>query len=139
MTMQTLLPFASLLLLLACGDDPVAPDLQGGVLATFTDADEEFHVWVTKESTIEQLFALRDGESRANIPNGPLLRGPGPGDHNDPWSWHYDPARVQMAELTIEICDGRPSFVEDNLDAFVEDVGRYCPWGAELVSVEDFR
>ena len=44
-----------------------------------------------------------------------------------------------MAEFTIEVCDGRPSFVEENVDEFVDNVGRYCPWSAALVQVEDFR
>jgi len=45
-----------------------------------------------------------------------------------------DPADIEMAEFTIELCDGRPSIVESNLDEWIEVVGRFCPWGARLVS-----
>ena len=139
MTTMRFLTAAALLVTAACSSDPAGPELEGGLLATFVSSGDQFHVWVTNEQTIEQILALQAGESQANIPNGPLLRGPGPGDHNEPWSWHYDPQEVEMAEMTIEVCDGRPGFVEENLDTYIEDVGRYCPWGAELVSVEDLR
>jgi hypothetical protein len=36
-----------------------------------------------------------------------------------------------MAEATIDLCDGLPSYVEENVDEFVENVGRYCPWAAK--------
>lgn len=117
------------------GDDP----LTGGILATFAVNDDEFTAWVTKEQTIEDILALEAGESQANIPNGVILRGPGEDDHNAPWSWHLDPEDIEMAEATIEVCDGALDYVEDNVDEFVDQIGRYCPWSAELVSVEDRR
>ena len=137
--MKRILIAAALLATAACGSDPTAPALQGGILATFQSSGEQFRVWVTSETAIEQILALQAGESEASIPNGPLVRGSGADDHNDPWSWHFDPEQIEMAELTIELCDGRPSYVEENLDTYIEEVGRYCPWGAELVSVEDYR
>ena len=44
-----------------------------------------------------------------------------------------------MAELTIEVCSGLPSFVEENLEEWLTGVGQYCPWSARLVGLEDFR
>lgn len=41
-----------------------------------------------------------------------------------------------MAEVTIELCDGTPSLVEADLDYWLNAVGRFCPWSAELVSVD---
>lgn len=125
----------------ACGDDATAPreDLRGGVLATFEVSGERFRVWVTSTATIAQLIALDEGSSQATIPIGPVRRGSGQGSHNDPWSWHLDPAETSMAEFTIELCDGRPSFVEDHVDEWIGTVGSYCPWGAELVGLEDYR
>ncbi len=127
--------------LAACGDGVSGPgdELSGGVLATFDVEGEVFRVWVTNAGTIAQLFDLGDGQSAANIPIGPLLAGPGRGDHNSPWSWHLDPAETTMAELTIELCSGLPSFVEANLDVWLNDVGSYCPWSAELAGLQDFR
>jgi hypothetical protein len=48
------------------------------------------------------------------------------------------PAETMMAENTIEACDGRPSFVEEDLSYWL-DLGRYCPWSAELVELQDYR
>jgi len=123
-----------------CGDDPAGPvdDLQGGALATFQVSGEQFHVWITNDAVIEQIFDLRDGLSTANIPNGVIHEGPGPGDHNSPWLWHIDSEDIEMADATIEVCDGRPSLVDSLLEAYLA-VGRFCPWGAELVSIEDRR
>lgn len=128
--------------LAACGGDPSGPKdgpLAGGVLATFQVSGEEFRVWTDDDTTIGDLLALAAGESQANIPNGRLAPGPGRGDHNEPWSWHMEPGDISMAELTVEVCDGRPSFVEENLDHWLNDVQRFCPWSAQLVEVEDFR
>ncbi len=123
-----------------CGDDGVGPDpeLIGGVLATFQVEGETFQFWSTNPNTIQELLALEAGTSTANIPNGPLLQGPGRGNHNLPWAWHLDPSETEMAEATIEVCSGLPSFVEENLPDWLV-LGRYCPWGAELVDFKDFR
>jgi hypothetical protein len=43
-----------------------------------------------------------------------------------------------MAEVAIEVCDGLPSYVEENVDEFVDRVGRYCPWAAQLVELRDY-
>lgn len=125
--------------LAGCDGSSTEPDeLSGGVLATFQVSGEEFQVWVTNPETIQQIFALRDGTSSASIPNGALHEGPGRADHNAPWAWHLDPEEIEMADATIEVCDGRPSLVEEMLEDYL-DVGRFCPWGAELLDVEDFR
>ena len=117
-----------------------SPDeaLQGGILATFRVSQEEFRIWVTNEQTIQQILDLRDGKSSANIPNGALHEGEGLADHNAPWLWHVDPVDIEMAEFTIEVCDGRPSLVDSLLDDYLR-VGRFCPWGAQLVGVKDLR
>lgn len=129
------------LAVVACGDGPteVPDELDSGMLATFRVQSETFRVWTTRVETMQQLEALEAGESAASIPNGELRRGPGRGEFNAPWSWHMDPNAVTMAESTIEVCDGRPSFVESNLDTWIEDIGRYCPWSAELVRLQDLR
>jgi hypothetical protein len=116
-------------------DDPLA----AGVVATFQVNSEEFRIWVTASSTIDQLLALEAGQSHAMIPSGRVVRGAGQADHNAPWSWHVDPEDVVMAEVTIELCDGVPSYLEQHLDDWIEHVVRYCPWGALLVDLDDHR
>lgn len=112
-------------------------NLDEGVLATFDVNGQLFQLWSTNPDTIDQIMALEAGTSNANIPNGPILRGSGTANHNTPWSWHLDPEMTSMAEVTIEVCDGIPSFVEANLDYFVDQVGQYCPWGANLIHVQE--
>ena len=100
--------------------------------------DERFRVWTTNPQTMHDLHELQQGTSTANIPNGRILRGAGRARHNAPYHWHLDPQDIAMAEATIELCDGLPSYVEENVDDFVENVGRYCPWAAKLVELRDF-
>jgi len=124
-----------------CNGSPTAPDpeLRGGIVATFNVSGESFRVWITNPRTIDEVLALRRGASLAGIPSGRLRTGAGQGGHNRPYSWHLDPEDIAMAEVTIELCDGRPSYIEANRDAFIREVGRYCPWGAVLQQVEDYR
>jgi len=116
-----------------------APALRGGVLATFEVHGEVFRVWVTNSEAIDQLFALRQGQSTGTIPIGRVLHGPGRAAHNAPWRWHLDPDEFGLAEFTIELCDARPSFVQENVNYFVKTVRTYCPWGAVLFDLQDFR
>jgi hypothetical protein len=113
------------------------PDLKGGVLAVFAVQEERFAIFSSNPATCEQIIALRDGRSLASIPNGRVRRGQVP--YNPPWSWHIDPDDVAMAEVTIELCDGRPSYIEAHLDEWLNTVVRFCPWSARLVSVTDYR
>ena len=121
------------------GRPTCAKGLRGGTLATFDVDGERFRVWVTNPETIEQIFALQAGTSQASIPSGRLRQGPGRGGHNAPWHWHLDPQEIGMAEVTIELCDGRPSYVEAHRHEFIDQVGSYCPWAARLVAVLDCR
>src|SRR5581483_8508664 len=118
---------------------PTANPLHGGVLATFRDKDQTFKVWVTNPKTIQDLLDLKAGKSSANIPNGKILRGPGQANYNAPYSWHLDPQDIEMADMTTEVCDAEPSYVEQNVDEFVNVVGRYCPWTAQLIELVDYR
>jgi hypothetical protein len=111
--------------------------LSGGILVTFDIVRETYTIFITNPDTIEQVFAVNRGESTATIPSGKLLRGPV--FYNVPWSWHIDSEDIQMAEFTIELCDGTPSQVEANLDYWVDTVQRFCPWSAQITKIEDFR
>ncbi len=113
------------------------PALSGGILAAFDVQGETYRIFITNEKTIEDVLALRDGKSQATIPNGKLVRGKVA--YNSPWSWHIDSEDIQMAEMTAEVSDGLPSHVENNLDYWVDTVGRFSPWSAKLVKVEDYR
>ena len=101
-----------------------------------TQVEAEFVVSVLGETFV---MRVRDPETirlarehlqgrNQRFPVGPL-RG-GHGGFNAPWSWHFDPAEVRLAEAAIEVCDGTPSYVESHL----ADFPSYCPWAARIVA-----
>lgn len=128
---------SAMALVLAACSSPTSPDLEGGVLATFDVLGERYTIFITEARTIDQVMALASGQGSARIPSGRLVRGREA--YNAAWSWHIDPRDIQMVEVTMELCDGRPSDVERDLDHWVDTVGRFCPWSAALVDVEDRR
>ena len=95
---------------------PTDPDLKGGILVTFDVSGERYSIFITNTETIEKVYALQSGTSRATIPSGRVIKGQVP--YNKPWSWHIDSQDIHMAEVTMEVCDGRPSFVEANIDGY---------------------
>src|SRR5712671_157559 len=102
-----------------CGDDtPTSPSPKA--IVTFAVANETFRVRVTGSEPIAAARAAQNG-GRARIPNGRIAPGT---DVNTGWSWHVED--VTFAEVTIELCDGRPSDVERQGIAFGN--GRFCPW-----------
>ncbi|MEJ2709483.1 MAG: hypothetical protein P8074_17870 [Anaerolineales bacterium] len=119
--------------------EPTVSALTGGVLATFSVQNERFRIWVTNPETIRQLQALEAGNSEAKVPNGKLLSGPGQGDHNAPWRWHLDPQDIKMTVTSEKDCDVAPTTIEEDLDEYIKKVGRYCPSGAELLILIDYR
>lgn len=99
-------------------------------VATFQVVDEQYKIELATPELVEHAQALLDGEAVATIPNGIVVRDdPGP---NGPWSWHIDPATLEFADMTIEVCDGLPSHVEEG----VVTSDRYCPWSAEIISID---
>lgn len=95
---------------------------------------ETFHVRITDPDVIEEAERLIESEEQRII-SAPLRRGDG--GFNEPWSWHLDPDSVEFADLTIELCDGCPHMIEEDLDYWIGTVGRYCPWSTELVARVD--
>ena len=116
-----------------------SPDFAGGVVATFETAGEQFKVFVKNTAAIERLVAIRNGAALGQIPNGRILRGSGAAGHHAPRAWHLAPNDIQIVDTAIEVCDGRPSYVSANIGEYVDVVGRYCPWGAKLVRLDDYR
>lgn len=96
--------------------------------------DECFILRLTDSARIAEARALLAPDAMPKIPIGRLRRGDGGfnrcGEYA--WNWHMDPDSVHFAEMTIELCDGRPSFVEEALNYWVDTVKTYCPWAARL-------
>lgn len=74
-------------------------------------------------------LALPVAERRL-FPSGRVIAGHG--GFNRGWSWHLDPDGWDLVETATEVCDARPSYVEDHLASWLAEVGRYCPWQGYL-------
>lgn len=72
-------------------------------------------------------------EKRRHI-NGPIERA-APGQ-NLRWHWRHRDSAWSFAQISIELCDGAPSYIEANLEAWLAEVGRFCPWHS-YVKVEE--
>lgn len=91
-------------------------------------ASEEFRVELDSPDDVARAraeLALPEDERRLFVV-GRVLRGPG--GVNLAWHWHLEQAA--LAEMATEVCDGWPTFVEENLDYWVDTVQYFCPWGA---------
>jgi hypothetical protein len=113
-----------LLGLLACSN-PAEP---GPATVDFL-VDVSGERFVLRTSHAETIRLADDNRAGRNsrFPLGPVRAGDG--GFNAPWSWHLDPAETRLVELAIELCDGRPSYVETHL----ADYPTYCPWGARVI------
>ncbi len=91
---------------------------------------EWFTVSIADAAVIGEAERRMEDEDGLGIVIGTLARGDG--GFNDPWSWHMRPGTVQIADTSIELCDGLPSQVEADLDYWVDTVTQLCPWGGRL-------
>ncbi len=104
----------------------------GPTVVTFEVAgysDETYKIELATPELIEHVKQIMAGEDVALIPNGLVVRDD-PGV-NAPWSWHIDPESLSFADVTTEVCDGLPSFVEND-----EVTSPYfCPWLTKVVDL----
>jgi hypothetical protein len=101
-----------------------------GAVVTMRVADaEEYRIRLTDQDDIAIAQKLLAGEAAPNIPNVRVVRGDP--DVNVGYSWQIDPASVEFADMTTEVCDGRPSDVEKG----VITSDWYCPWSAKVVAI----
>ena len=60
------------------------------------------------------------GSATINSIGGTILRSPGQGMHNLPWSWHLDPQNLAVDPACISEAWAVPSVAEANLSYFVD-------------------
>jgi hypothetical protein len=99
-------------------------------VATVEVVDQTYKIELATPELVEHAQQLLDGEDVASIPNGLIVRDD-PGV-NAPWSWHIDPDSLEFADVTTEVCDGLPEYVEDG----TLTSPYYCPWSAKIVSID---
>jgi hypothetical protein len=81
--------------------------------------------------TVKAERGLRGGP--AQVVAGRLRAGDG--GFNPPWHWHLDPDSTWLADMAIELCQGSPSAVEHELEAWLK-YGLLCVTPAEIVTRE---
>ena len=102
----------------------------GGVVVTVGVADaEDYRIRLTDADNIAIAQKLLAGEGAPRIPNGPVVRGAP--DVKVGYSLHSDPASLEFADTTTEVCDGRPSDVERG--AITSEW--YCPLSTHVVAI----
>ena len=99
-------------------------------VATFQVVGEQYKIELATPELVAHAEALLAGEDVASIPLGRVVRDDP--SVNAPWSWHIDPATLEFADMTIEVCDGLPSYVEDETVTSPD----YCPWSAKIIAID---
>ncbi len=105
-----------------------------------TAGSEQLIIRVTDPVLLAQMIDICLGSSPQKIVFGDLVAG-GAGHNRDSlngvdWSWHLDESTVGLADMTIELCDGIPSFVEADLAYWIGTVGAFCPWTSQIVAID---
>ena len=86
------------------GNSPTAPSERA--LVTFQVVGEQFRVQLNSKDQVDAARRAQQGGA-ARIPSGRIILGT---SENSGWSWHLED--LAFVEVTIELCDGRPSDVE---------------------------
>ena len=100
-------------------------------VATFEVAGgETYRIELATPELVDHAERLLAGEPIAAIPLGTVVRDSA--SVNEPWSWHIDPATLEFADITVEVCDGLTSYVEDRTVTSEQ----FCPWSARVISID---
>ena len=139
MTLRLVSVLAGALLAGACGSDASEPsqllcsERTGGALITLGIRSERLTVWSTSDAFIAEAQQILDAAAPQRVPVFGRLRDGR--DCDAQWSWHVEPAAMEWADATVELCDGLPSLIESNKAYWLDTVGRYCPWSADVADV----
>ena len=117
------------LLVAACGSDVESMRPLPAQEFVIEVQGERFRLRTSNVATAGALDARRRS-GRVGVVSGRLVRGDG--GFNGPWSWHLDPASIEVPDAAIELCDGLPSMVQSDLDYWVDTVYSFCPWSARV-------
>lgn len=119
-------------MLQGCGSDNGTsnPPPGGGQYFTVKVVNDTFVMLVTDPDTIQLARDNFEGKNH-RFPSGHIEIGNG--GFNGIWGWHYVPDNVRMVEVSVEVCDGTPSYVNTHLNDYLT-VG-YCPWTAQVIKV----
>jgi hypothetical protein len=124
-----------------CGSDRGAANGPGNNDRTFlfgmksdSEGKEDFVAVTSNSAVIADVVSqlARPVEDRTRHINGRIERGNG--GHNLGWSWHFTPDEWALTAESVELCDGTPTLVEQDLAYWVDIVGSFCPWDSYVKS-----
>lgn len=121
------------LLITACGGDVASVRPTPAQEFVIEVEGERFRLRTSNPATASALDARRR-TGTLGVVAGRIVRGDG--GFNAPWSWHLDPASIEAPQVSMELCDGRPSMVQSDLDYWADTVGTYCPWAARVYDAQ---
>lgn len=128
---------ATAALLAACdalGGEGSEPSSDRRYYQFIEETSQETFVAATSDSatiSVVEAQLRKPPEERKKLIVGPIKRGDGP--YPDGYPWHFVPGEWTLADLATEVCDATPSYVSENVGYFVDEVGRYCPFGSRVV------
>ena len=104
-----------------------------------TAGPEQYVIRILRQDLLDDLIDLCQGTGPPLFVGVGLATG-NAGYNHDPlngaiWSWHGAEGAVGLGNVCAEIYDGRPSFVEGNLEYWIEVVGAFCPWTGQVVAI----
>jgi hypothetical protein len=56
---------------------------------------------------------------------------------NAPWSWHFKTGEWTLSAFSIELCDGWPGYVEEDVDRWLANSKSFCPWSSRLAGEKE--
>jgi hypothetical protein len=127
---RILAAFVVSVLLAACGGED--EKASSGVVFVFRlhgfPASQEFRA---RTESADVIAAARQQlklpvEERRMFAIGPIEAGNG--GYNLDWRWHF--RDFALAEMAIELCDGTPELLEQDLGYWLNTVKTFCPWAS---------
>jgi hypothetical protein len=113
---------------------PENPNMRYYLFSVPLDTYPQLIIAATDNPTVitdlENELALEQSERTKHI-NGFIDYGNG--GHNYSWDWHFIPSQWTLADVSIEVCDGTPAMVNDDLDYWINTVKSFCPWSSRVV------
>jgi hypothetical protein len=92
--------------------------------------EETFTVFVNRANDIEQMTAEAESEEKTLMVTG-IVRDAR--RYNSRWNFTMGPGSIVPAEVSIEVCDADPYYVQDHKRQWMGD--RWCPWSSYVAAV----
>jgi hypothetical protein len=109
----------------------------GGAVVTFDVHGESLRVWSTNLAFIAKARSLIGASGFQVTPIFDIMRV----GHDDcaGRAWSVNPDAMMFDDLTTEVCDAMPSYIDADVAGWARSPGQYCPWGPRVVAVEAVR